>query len=150
MKMFEHSIVNVLFLIFISVTYSFLFIFTSNHMEFTGLLPKTETLRTPFWNAWSTFIEAGNMKYIGYTILVLSILILFVTLFKKPIKLKECQSDIFSKSMIGVGVLSIILIPVVIILILSDPNYTIAVLFLLATIQWCYIFFTYFMNILRD
>lgn len=150
MKMFEHSVVNVLFLIFISVTYSFLFIFTSNHMEFTRLLPKTETLRAPFWNAWSTFIEAGNMKYIGYAILVLSILILFVTLFKKPIKLKECQSDIFSKSMIGAGVLSIILIPVVIILILSDPNYTIAVLFLLATIQWCYIFFTYFINILRD
>lgn len=149
MKLFKHSMLNVLFLAFMSAIYSFLFIFTSNHIEFIGLLPKTETLQSPFWNTWSEFIKAGNMKYIGYTFIVLSIIIFVVALFKKTKKMDEYQRSLLSKSLIVAGLLSILMVPVIMVLILSDPNYTIAVIFLFATIQWFSILVTCLINIFR-
>lgn len=133
-----------------SAIYSFLFIFTSNHMEFTGLLPKTETLQSPFWNAWSDFIKVGNMKYIGYVIIVISIIIFVVAFLKKPKRLGEYERSTLSKGLIIAGVLSILMLPVLMVLILSDPNYTIAVMFLFATIQWGSILVTYLIYIFRN
>ncbi len=41
------------------------------------------TLQSPFWNSWSNFIEAGNMKYLGYTMIALTLIFLFTMLMKK-------------------------------------------------------------------
>jgi hypothetical protein len=133
-----------------SAIYSFLFIFTSNHIEFLGLLSKPETLNSPFWNEWSEFIRAGNMKYIGYLIILLTIIIFVLALFKKTKNFDEYQISILSKSLIVAGLLSILMIPIIMILILSDTNYTIATMFLFVTIQWVSVLIVYLIYILRN
>lgn len=125
-----------IFISFISAIYSFLFIFTSGHIEFLRLLPESKTLQSDFWNGWSDFIRAGNMKYIGYIIIVLTLTILLLMLFKRTKKYDEYQISILSRSLMVAGVLSIMIIPVVMVLLLSDPNYAVETIFLFAVIQW--------------
>lgn len=136
MTLLRNPIVNALFISLISSFYSFLFIFTSNHIEFLSMLNHSKTLQSDFWNSWSNFISAGNMRYVGYFILVLTCIILVVMFFKHRKKYDEFQISILLKSILFAGILSILLMPIIILTLLSDPNYTIETIFLYATFQW--------------
>lgn len=136
MKFLKYSIINAAFIGLMSAIYSFIFIFTSDHIEFLRLLSHKDTLQSDFWNWWSDFIRDGNMMYIGYTIIILTFVILLLMFFKPMKRYDEYQISILSKSLIIAGVLSILMIPVIIILILSDPSYTIETIFLFAVVQW--------------
>jgi len=136
MNLLKNPAVNALFVGFMSAIYSFLFIFTSNHIEFLRLISNKRTLQSDFWNGWSDFIEAGNMRYIGYVIIILTIVLLLLMLLKRTKKYDEYQLSMLSKSLIIAGVLSILMIPVIMILIMSDPSYTIVTIFLFAVVQW--------------
>lgn len=149
MKLLKNSLVNAVFVGLMSACYSFLFIFTSNHIEFLQLLSKSKTLQSDFWNGWSDFIRAGNMKYIGYVIIILTLIIFLVILFKKTKKYDEYQFSILSGSLIVAGVLSIIMVPIIMILLLSDPNYTIETIFLFSSIQWCSVLITDLIYIIK-
>jgi hypothetical protein len=127
---------NAVFVGFMSAIYSFLFIFTSNHIEFLRLLSKSKTLQSDFWNGWSDFIKAGNMKYIGYIMIGLTLIILLLMVFKRVKNYDEYQISILSRSLIVAGILSIIMLPIIMIILLSDPNYAIETVFLFAVIQW--------------
>ncbi|HSO56796.1 MAG TPA: hypothetical protein VLQ66_01050 [Paenisporosarcina sp.] len=150
MNLIKHSSFNLMFIVVMSFLYSFLFIFTSNHLEFTRLLSKNSTLSSSFWNNWSDFIRTGNMKYVGYFIIVLTIIILILAFIKRAKEFDEYQVSILSRSVLIAGILSIGLVPIVMIFILSDPNYTIAVMFLFATIQWLSVLVTYFFYTLKN
>ena len=150
MNLVKHSSFNLTFLVVMSFLYSFLFISTSNHLEFTRLLSKNTTLNSPFWNSWTDFIRAGNMKFVGYFIIILTIIILILAFIKRAEVFDEYQVSILSRSVLIAGILSIGLVPIVMIIILSDPNYTIAVMFLFATIQWFGVLVTYFFNTLKN
>ena len=93
------------------------------------------TLQSPFWNSWSSFIEAGNMKYLGYTMIALTVIILFTMLIKKQKRYDEYQLSILKKLLVIVGIVSLIMLPIVLLILLSDPNYLIETLFLFAAIQ---------------
>jgi len=149
MNLVKHSSFNLTFLVVMSFLYSFLFISTSNHLEFTRLLPKTTTLNSPFWNSWSNFIRAGNMKFVGYFIILLTIIILILAFNKRAEVFDEFQVSILSRSVLIAGIISIGLVPIVMIMILSDTNYTIATMFLFATIQWLGVLGTYFFYTLK-
>jgi len=136
MNLLKHPVVNAVFIGLMSALYSFLFIFTSNHIEFQRLLSKSKTLQSEFWNWWSDFIRAGNMRYIGYAIIILTLIILLLILFKRTKKYDEYQLSMLTKSLIIAGVLSILMIPVIMILLLSDPSYAIETIFLFAVVQW--------------
>src|SRR5690554_3946212 len=105
MKLLRHSAVNALFIGLMSAIYSFLFIFTSGHIEFLRLLSKSKTLQSDFWNIWSDFIRAGNMKHIGYIIIALTLIIFLLMIFKRVEKYDEYQISILSKSLITAGIL---------------------------------------------
>lgn len=119
---------------FITLFYASIFIFTSNHMEFNNMLANG-TLQPPFWNGWSSFIEAGNMKYIGYIMIVLTAIILVTMVIKKQKRYDEYQLSILNKLLVIVGIVSLIMLPIVLFILLSDPNYLIETLFLFALIQ---------------
>jgi len=136
MNLLKHPVVNAVFIGLMSALYSFLFIFTSNHIEFQRLLSKSKTLQSEFWNWWSDFIRAGNMRYIGYAIIILTLIIILLILFKRTKKYDEYQLSMLTKSLIIAGVLSILMIPVIMILLLSDPSYAIETIFLFAVVQW--------------
>ena len=132
MRPLKHPIVTAIFICGMSAVYSFLFIFTSNHIEFLGLLSKSETLQSDFWNAWSGLIKTGCMKYFGYLIIILTLVILLLMFFKRTKKYDEYQISIISRSLIIAGVISIMMMPIIVIMLLSDPNYTIETIFLFA------------------
>ena len=136
MNFLKNPVVNAIFIGFMSAIYSFIFIFTSNHIEFMRLLSKGKTLQSDFWNGWSDFIRAGNMRYIGYAIIILTLIILLLMLFKRTKKYDEYQLSMLTKSLIIAGVLSILMIPIIMLLILSDPSYTIETILLFAVVQW--------------
>ncbi len=136
MRLLKYSIVNAAFIGLMSAVYSFLFIFTSDHIEFLRLLSHADTLQSDFWNWWSDFIRAGNMRYIGYTIIILTLIISLLVLLKPTKKYDEYQLSILSKSLIIAGVLSILMVPIIMILLLSDPSYAIETIFLFAVVQW--------------
>lgn len=136
MNLLKHPVVNAVFIGLMSALYSFLFIFTSNHIEFQRLLSKSKTLQSEFWNWWSDFIRVGNMRYIGYAIIILTLIIILLILFKRTKKYDEYQLSMLTKSLIIAGVLSILMIPVIMILLLSDPSYAIETIFLFAVVQW--------------
>lgn len=71
----KYSWINAVFVCLMSAFYSFIFIFTSDHIEFLGVLSKSKTLQSDFWNGWATFIREGKMKYVGYVIISLTIII---------------------------------------------------------------------------
>ena len=136
MNFLKNPVVNAIFIGFMSAIYSFIFIFTSNHIEFLRLLSKGKTLQSDFWNGWSDFIRVGNMRYIGFAIIILTLIILLLMLFKRTKKYDEYQLSMLTKSLIFAGVLSILMIPIIMLLILSDPSYTIETIFLFAVVQW--------------
>lgn len=135
MKILKNPKINALFISVISAFCALLFIFTSNHVEFIRLFSHSKTLNSDFWNSWSTFIQNGNMKYIGYVIIALTIAIIFLTVFRKQ-KYDEYQVNILAKGFITAGIITVLMLPIALLLVLSDRNYAIETMFLLLTIQW--------------
>ena len=140
MKILKNPKINALLISVISAFYALLFIFTSNHVEFIRLFLHSKTLNSDFWNTWSTFIQNGNMKYIGYVIIALTIAIIFLTVFRKQ-KYDEYQVNILAKGFITAGIITVLMLPIALLLVLSDRNYAIETMFLLLAIQWIGVLF---------
>ena len=149
MKYLNKSIGNAAFIGVMSAIYSFIFIFTSNHIEFLRLLSNTNTLQSDFWNGWAAFIRGGNMKYIGYAIIILTLIILISVLSKARKRYDEYQISILSKCLIVVGLLTILMIPIFMIQILSDPSYAIETIFLFGVVQWVSVLIMYTIYVIK-
>jgi hypothetical protein len=132
-----------------SVIYSFIFIFTAGHMEFVMILSHGETLNSAFWNGWSDFLRTGNMRFIGYLIIGLTITIIVLILIKRRKKYDEYQVSILSKSLLVAGTLSILMIPFMMILLLSDSNYAVETIFLFASLQWVSVLVSYLIYVIK-
>lgn len=150
MTLFKNPFINIIFIIFMSSVYSFIFIFTSDHIEFLGLLSHAQTLNSPFWNEWSDFINAGNMKFIGYFIISLTVIILLFMAIKRTKNYDEYQLSILNRCFIIAGFLSILMVPVIMIMLLSDPNYAIETILLFASVQWVSVIVLYLIYVIRN
>jgi len=148
-NLLKQPIVNILFICFMSAVYSAIFIFTADHIEFISLLSHAKSLNSSFWNAWSDFIQAGNMKLIGYLIIILTIAIVIVILIKRRKNYDEYQVSILAKSLLVAGILSIVMIPFIMILLLSDPNYAVETIFLFASVQWISVLVSYLVYVMK-
>ena len=135
MKTLKSPKINALLISVVSTFYTFLFIFTSNHVEFMRLLSHSKTLNSDFWNSWSTFVQNGNMRYIGYVIIVLTIAIVFLTVLRKQ-DYDEYQVNILAKGFVTAGIITVFMLPIALLLVLSDSNYAIEVMLCLLTSQW--------------
>ncbi|QGH34470.1 hypothetical protein GI584_10710 [Gracilibacillus salitolerans] len=149
MSLLKQPIINIIFIGFMSVIYSFIFIFTAGHMEFVSILSHRETLNSSFWNGWSDFLRTGNMRFIGYLIIGLTIAIIVFILIKKRKKYDEYQVSILSKSLLVAGTLSILMIPFMMILLLSDSNYAVETIFLFASVQWISVLVSYLIYVIK-
>ena len=72
MKRIRSPKINAAIILIITTFYSLVFISTSGHIEFERMLKHSSTLNSAFWNTWSDFLAQGNMKYIGYTYIILA------------------------------------------------------------------------------
>jgi hypothetical protein len=150
MSLLKHPAVNILFISFMSAIYSFIFIFTAGHMEFISILSHGKTLNSDFWNGWSDFLKSGNMKFIGYLIIGLTGVIIVYILVKRTKQYDEYQVSILAKSLFVAGVLSIIMVPYLMVMLLSDPNYSTETIFLFATVQWVGVLVSYLFFVVRS
>lgn len=135
MRILKYPKINALLISIISTVYALLFIATSGHIEFTRQFSHPATLNSGFWNSWSSFVRGGSMKYIGYIIIALTVGIIILTILKKR-TYDEYQINILAKGFIAAGIITVLMLPFILVLVLSDKNYAIETLFLFMAVQW--------------
>ena len=135
MRIFRKPQANAAIVFVVSAFYALVFILISGHIEFDRMLNHADTLNTAFWNGWSSFLKQGNMKYIGYAYIALALAIVVISFVRKK-DYDEYQTGIFEKGIIVMGAALVILFPMALILVLSDPSYCIETMMFLVVAHW--------------
>ena len=135
MKTFRKPLINAVVISIISIFYAAVFVLTSRHLEFERILNHSDTLNSIFWNEWSAFLQQGNMKYIGYAYIILAIVIMVLSLIRKR-DYDEYQTCILEKGIIVMGSVMVILFPIALILVLSEPLYSVETIMFLVVVHW--------------
>ena len=108
----------------LSIFYATIFIITSGHIEFQNILNHGQTLNSAFWNSWARFLQQGNLKYMGYIYSAVAICILVLSFVRKK-NYDEYQAGILATSFIITCIVLLLLFPIVLISVMSDPNYAV-------------------------
>lgn len=135
MKILRKPQTNAVIISVVSIFYALVFIIISGHLEFERILNHAETLNSPFWNGWSIFLKQGNMKYIGYAYMALTLAIVIISIVRKR-DYDEYQTGILEKGMIVMGTALMLLFPIALIMVLSDHSYSIETLMFLVVAHW--------------
>lgn len=135
MRILRKPLANAAIISVISIFYALVFIVISGHIEFERILNHAATLNSTFWNGWSDFLKQGNMKYIGYAYIILSLAIVGISFLRKK-DYDEYQIGILEKGIIVMGIAMIFLFPIAFLLVLSDSTYCIETMMLLTIVHW--------------
>ena len=135
MKILRKPQINAAVIAVISALYAVMFSLISGHVEFDRILDHANTLNSAFWNAWTVFLKQGNLKYIGYSYLVVTIVIV-IAAFAKRRNYDEYQTSILGKGIIVMGIALVALVPIALLLVLSDPQYAIETVMFLVVVHW--------------
>ena len=148
MKAIRNPKLSAVMILTITAFYSLVFTVTSGHIEFERVLSHADTLNSAFWNTWSDFLARGNMKYIGYAYIVLALAVVVLSFLRKQ-GYDEYQTGILKKGFIAAGAIMACLFPLALLLILSDPNYSVEVIVLLAAAHWAAVLIADFAYVIR-
>lgn len=135
MKLLQNPYINAAVITIISVFYAAIFIITSGHDEFLGMLDHRQSLSSAFWNGWTVFLKQGNLKYIGYIYLLITLCILVLSLIRKK-KYDEYQTGILATSFIATGIVLLLLFPTAFFMVLNDANYAVETISFLVVTHW--------------
>lgn len=135
MTILRKPIINALFITLFSCIYCMLFTIPANHIELYRILNKPETLNSHFWNYCTNFIVEGNTRYISIIFSALTVSIIILSVIKRK-KFDEYQFKGLIHSLMYCGLLSIFLLPISLLLIISDRNYAIETIYVIVTIDW--------------
>ena len=135
MKILRKPQVNAAAIAVISLFYAAMFSLVSGHAEFDRILDHANTLDSAFWNAWTVFLKQGNLKYIGYAYIAVTLVIVIAS-FAKGRNYDEYQASIFGKGIMVMGIALLALFPIAFLLVLSDPQYAIETVMLLVVVHW--------------
>jgi len=135
MSIIRKPAVNAAVIALISAFYIAVFLVTSGHVEFVRILDHAATLNSGFWNMWSDFLRQGHLKYIGYLYLLLAAAIVIPTLMKRR-DYDEYQGRMLENGLIASGIAMVLLFPLTMLSILSDPNYCVETITFLVVIHW--------------
>lgn len=135
MKIIRKPIVNSAVVTLISAFYIAVFIITSGHAEFERILNHAVTLNSDFWNSWSDFLKQGHLKYVGYLYILLTAAIIISSFIKRR-DYDEYQCRMLEKGLIASGIVMVLLFPIAMISILSDPNYCVETITFLVVAHW--------------
>ena len=135
MKILRKPQINAAVIAVISALYAVMFSLISGHVEFDRILDHANTLNSAFWNAWTVFLKQGKLKSIGYSYLVVTIVIV-IAAFAKRRNYDEYQTSILGKGIIVMGIALVALFPIALLLVLSDPQYAIETVMFLVVVHW--------------
>lgn len=148
MKCLRKPQINAVIISFISIFYAFIFTLIAGHLEFRRLLNHANTLNSTFWNGWSAFLRQGNIKYIGYAYIALTIAIVIISFIRKR-DYDEYQTGILEKGIMVMGAAMVLLFPISLLLVLSDPLYSVETLLFLVVVHWSIILITDLIYVIR-
>ncbi|MBQ2921893.1 MAG: hypothetical protein IJE60_02185 [Tyzzerella sp.] len=135
MRILRKPQTNAVIISVVSIFYALVFIISSGHLEFERILNHADTLNSTFWNGWSAFLKQGNMKYIGYAYIALALAIIVISFVRKK-DYDEYQTGIFEKGIIVMGAAMVVLFPIALVLVMSDPSYCIETMMFLVVAHW--------------
>lgn len=135
MKIMRNPYVNSVVVSAISLIYAAIFILTNGHLEFERMLNHGQTLNSSFWNGWAAFLRQGNLMYIGYVYIAITVFIVILSVLRKR-GYDEYQAGILTTGFVSAGLVLLLLFPVALILVLSDPNYAIETILFLIVAHW--------------
>lgn len=135
MKIIRKPAVNAIVITLISAFYMAVFTITSGHVEFVRILNHATTTNSDFWNSWSDFLRQGHLKYVGCSYILLTAAIVIPTLIKRR-DYDEYQCRMLEKGLIASGIVTVLLFPIAMISILSDPNYCVETITFLVVAHW--------------
>ncbi len=135
MKLLKNPYINAAVIAIISLFYAAIFILTSGHIELERILSHSQTLNSAFWNNWSAFLQQGNLKYVGYTYIIIAISIIILSFIRRK-SYDEYQVGILTTGFIATGIMLLFLFPIALLLVLSDQNYAIETLMFFVVAHW--------------
>lgn len=137
MKFLRYPFVNGAFVSIFSAFYAFILIITSNHIEFERILyyTKAKAANSKNLSAWGEFLYNGHQKYIGMTMIALTVLIIVLLLLREK-SYDEYHVEILSKSFLIAGFITICLVAILFFLILSEPIAIVEKITLFVILHW--------------
>lgn len=139
MILLKNRLLNSTAVTLISLFYGALFILISEHIEFISIMPKSSA-NYAFWDEWREFLLSGNIKYIGIATILIGLIILaraiYTSIKYKRVELDEYEVSLLQKGLGVAGITAILLIPILLILVLSEPQYAVPFALFFAIITW--------------
>ena len=120
-----------------SAFYATLFFITANHVEFTNLLYhiRLEQKANSFWNRWSSFLAAGNHRYIAMTLVAVTLFVVLLLLLRRK-SYDEYHTHRLIGCLVVALVLTLIAIALFFLLVLSEPAGIVEKFMLFIVIHW--------------
>lgn len=137
MKYLRYPFFNGAFISLFSSFYAFIFIFTSNHIEFQNILyyTKAKAANSNNLSTWGEFLYNGNQKYIGMAMIALTVLIVILLASRKT-SYDEYHVAILSNYLLIAGFITICLVAILFFLILSEPMAIVEKITLFVILHW--------------
>jgi len=141
MMLLRNRLVNSVIVTVISLFYGLLFIFISGHIEFIDILPKS-VANYAFWDKWRIFLFSGNIKYIGISTIFIGLIILAKAVYSflkyRRLELDEYEVSLLKRGLGMAGITAILLIPILLILVLSEPQYSVPFIMFFVILTWSF------------
>ena len=116
--------------------YGLIFNLTSGHIEFESLLYYSRaTDNYPFWTGWSRFLASGHHIYIACALIVITILVVLMLLFRRR-PYDEYHTATLTQCLAVAVILTLIAIAGFYLMILSDSNGIVEKFTLFIVIHW--------------
>lgn len=131
-NLLKKPIYNIILISIFTAFYTALFLYTSgssyHHFMEVG------TSANSAMALWNAFLLAGNQRYIAYTLLALTVLVVVLLLFRRPFD--EYHRTLLANCLIVAMILILLCIAVFFLLVLFDPTAVVEKFMLFATLQW--------------
>jgi len=136
-RLLSHPVTNVVGISIFTLFYALIFVVTSEHLEFQGLLYYNRNYynNPDFWHVWSGFLDAGYQRYIAYVLIAVTALIVILLLLRRR-PYDEYHLSILMQCLVVALVLTLLSIALFYLMILSDSNGIVEKFTLFITIHW--------------
>jgi hypothetical protein len=139
MTFLRGRLLNATVVTLISLFYGAIFMIISGHMEFISIIPEKDA-NMGFMEPWRQFLLSNNLKYLGATMICMGLVILartiYVVIKHDKIELSEHETALLQKGLCITGIMTIILLPLLFLLILSQPNFSVPYTTLFIVVTW--------------
>ncbi len=135
-SLLRNPVTNAVGISLFTAFYALIFIVTSGHEEFAGLLYYRRTTRFhPFWTDWSRFLASGHHVYIAYAMMAVTFAVVLMLLLRRR-PYDEYHTAQLLQCLAVATILTMVAIAGFYLMILSDANGIVEKFTLFIVIHW--------------